>query len=108
MTNLAIAVFPNSDLRCMHDGLANIAIKSKLKINCFGLKPGQFVFFINTSKDKMKVFCPNNIICYIKSPRGPLSLETIRRLPETFNGTGFDYDAAVRKELEQRFFKATE
>lgn len=94
-----IGVFLNVDLRCNHSGLADIAKKKNVAVE--DLKKGQILVFMNSSKDKMKLFFANNFIGYYKSKNGKIDLSIIRYLPNTvFNINGeIDIETGVEKAL---------
>lgn len=93
-----LQVFLNVDLRNGHDGLAEIASGSR--INVLDLNPGQYVVFINGTKDKVKVYAANNVIAYHKSAHGRLEMGAIQLIPRCFKGGVLRYDDAVKKVLE--------
>jgi len=97
--NKVIRFFPDSDLRCGHDGLKKMAMRIAGKDPTL-LKKGEFIFFANTRLNSLKIFCPGNIICYLKSPDGRrLEMKTIQNLPNYFNGTSFNYTSALKQSL---------
>lgn len=98
--NKVFRYFANADLRCMHDGLADICKKNGIDVT--KLKRGEFVFFANSRFDRLKIYCANNVICYVKAPHGRLSADAIKYLPLTFNGSEFNYNSAVSKALGAR------
>ena len=63
------------------------------------LKPGQYVLFINSHKDKLKLYACNNVVAYLKLPSGQrLNMATIQLIPKAFRGTGtIDYDKALKE-----------
>ena len=99
-----IRVFLNADLRCGHDGLT--AMAKKEKINLAELEYGQFTVFINSKKDKLKVYAQNDVLAYYRSPHGRLEMRAIDKIPMAFRGYGFQFEDAVKKvllsELEKR------
>jgi hypothetical protein len=103
--NKIVQVFLGADLRNSHDGLTALA-KSK-KIDVTKLEPGQFVLFINHSRDRLKLFAANNVIAYLKVPSGRLNMATISLIPQAFHTTGkIEYDKVLRevliRELERK------
>lgn len=99
--NRVLHIFKESDLRCMHDGLSKIA-KTRAGVNLSNLKKGEFVFFINTSFDKIKIFCPNQMVCYLRSPQGRLNAEALKHIPNTFDGSDFSYGKALEAYLKTK------
>lgn len=91
--------FLNADLRCGHEGLATLAKQNGIDIT--QLQPGQYVLFINSHKDKLKLYASNNVVAYLKLSTGQrLNMATIQLIPKAFRGTGtIDYDKALREVL---------
>lgn len=99
-TTRILRFFPNADLRCMHDGLREIALENDIDPRT--LKPGEFLIFCNTKQTMLKIFAPGNTIAVTKSPDGRrLDLNVIRFIPRFFNGTEFNYDEALRAVLKK-------
>jgi len=95
----ALQVFLHSDLRCGHEGLAAIAKKEKINVN--KLAVGEYVIFINTERNKVKLYAANNVVAYLKLPRGHIEMRTISLIPKAFAASGrIDYDELLRETLE--------
>lgn len=100
----ALQIFLNADLRNGHEGLEILAKKEKIKIST--LMPGEYVIFINSSKDKIKLYAAHNVIAYLKLPRGKIDLRTISLIPQAFNASGrIDYDELLKEVIEREFSK---
>jgi hypothetical protein len=99
VSNQLISVFPRTDLRCGHDGLTTLARKAKRDPST--LAPGQFMVFINNSQSAFKMFAANNTLVYYRSPRGRIDINTIRHIPNCFNGNALNYNAALKKSLTE-------
>jgi len=96
-----LRVFYDADLRCYHDGLAERAKKEGVDVK--NLKAGEYAVFINSKRDRIKVFAAENVIAYQKSEHGRLDLNALKRIPEVFESRGgFSYTKAVEKELIER------
>ncbi len=96
-----LQVFLNADLRNGHDGLELIAKERGVDPKL--LKPGQFIVFINSNKDKVKVFASYGVVAYLKQPHGKLDLSIISRIPEAFRASGrIEYDSTLKESLEER------
>lgn len=94
-----IRFFRDADLRCGHDGLREMAKKEG--IDPWTLEPGEFLVFANNRQNKLKIYAPGNVLCYVKSPDDRrIDLNIVRLIPRFFNGTEFNYDAAVREVLK--------
>src|SRR5687767_6054463 len=100
----ALQVFFDSDLRCSHDGLALVAKKAKIDVS--KLQPGEYVLFINSEKNKLKLFTANNVLAYLRLERGKLEERTISLIPEAFMASGkIDYEKALRQVIEKELGK---
>lgn len=100
MSSRVIQCYLNSDLRNGHEGLTALAKKNG--IHTGKLEAGQYVVFINSRKDRLKLYAANNVVAYLKLEDGrKIDLNTIRLIPQVFNGSGkIDYDRALRETLE--------
>lgn len=79
-------------------GLTLIAKEAGLKTE---LQPGEFIMFMNSAGDKLKVLCANNILIYLRS-KGRIEPLAIRYLPNCFNGNTFDLNRATMKALKTK------
>lgn len=96
-----IRFFPNSDLRCSHEGLRAVAKENG--IDPWGLSAGEFLVFANTSQTMMKIYAPGNIIAFLRHPlRHRIDLSLVQYIPRFFNGTEFNYEGAMKKMLTQK------
>lgn len=92
-----------------HDGLAKLLRKSTKRggadIDLAELGEGDLVMCMNKQGDKMKVIGHKGLVIgYLKLPnKRKIMLEAVQFIPTTFGGAGFDYDAACRSALAQRF-----
>lgn len=95
-----------------HDGLrallAKPANKGGASLNLDDLRTGDLVMVLNTAGDKLKVIGHKGLVIgYLKMPnKAKITLDALKFIPETFSGQGFDYDAACRKSLDERFGRA--
>jgi hypothetical protein len=98
MRSEIVQCFLNADMRNGHDGLAQLAKKHEL--NVLKLEPGQYIVFVNSARDRVKVYAASNVIAYLKLARGKIDMNTIQEIPKAFRGTGrIDYDAALKEAL---------
>lgn len=95
-----LRVFINADLRAGHDGLSKLAKDNGL--NTQQIEPGSFLVFINTAKDKLKVYASNQVIAYLRLPKGKINMNTIRELPRVFNGSRINYSEALKIAVEKQ------
>lgn len=96
----ALQVFMNADLRCSHDGLSALAKAQNIDVS--KLEPGEYVLFINSGKNLLKLYAANNVIAFLKLKTGKIDLKTIRLIPQAFNASGkIDYDKTLREVIER-------
>jgi hypothetical protein len=96
-----IQCFFDADMRNGHLGLAAIAKKDKIDVE--QIEPGQYVVFLNSAKNRLKLYAANGIVAYYYKPGMKIDLHVISEIPRAFLGSGrLDYDAALRKTLEKR------
>ncbi len=95
-----LQVFLGADLRNGHEGLALTAKQEKIDVAA--LAPGEFVIFINTKQDKLKLYTASNIVAYLKLPEGKIDLRVIQMIPKAFKASGkIDYDKHLKEIIEQ-------
>lgn len=101
--NKILRVFLNTDMRCNHLGLKKVA--EEHKINLDRLREGEHVCFINRTRTMLKVYSKNDIISFMKSPKGqPIDLRVLELIPKAFQTKGgFTYTKLLRKSLASRF-----
>lgn len=96
-----IQIFLGADLRCCHDGLAEIARKQK--INVTELSPGEFVIFINTCLNRIKLYTANEVVAYLKLKTGKIDMRTISLIPKAFMASGkIQYDESLKNILIEK------
>lgn len=93
-----VRCFLDVDLRLGHLGLALVSSKKGVRIET--LSQGEFVMFLNRDQNKLKLYAANNVIAYLRLPRGHIDLRTIQMIPSSFHGGKIDYPYAVRKMLD--------
>lgn len=104
MAGSILQVFLNADLRCGHDGLAQLAKKHGM--NVAKIESGQFLIFINGQRSKVKIYAASNVIAYLKLDKGRLNMDTIREIPRVFAAKGrMDYDEALKLAVEKSLSK---
>ena len=86
-----------------HDGLRTF-LKKYAKLDLDSLEEGDLVMCINKHGDKLKVIGHRGLVLgYLKMPgNAKIMKEALQWIPNTFGGSGFDYDAACKKVLEKR------
>lgn len=91
-------VFLNADMRNQHDGMKALAKSEKIDIE--KLEVGEIVLFINSEKNRIKLFGAKNVLAYLKLDRGKIDMRTIALIPKAFSGSGkIDYDKALKEVL---------
>lgn len=96
-----LQVFLNSDMRCCHDGLAKLAKENKVDVK--KLEPGEFVIFINSSMDRVKLYTANEVVAYLRLQKGKVDLRTISLIPRAFMASGkFQYDESLKEIILER------
>lgn len=92
-------VFLNVDFRNQHEGLAAVARKAGL--DPAKLQPGQFVVFLNSKKDRIKLYGAHNVVAYHKSETR-IDMTVLPRIIQAFNRHGtIDYDSVLRQRLTE-------
>jgi hypothetical protein len=96
-----LQVFEDADLRCSHDGLGEIALKSKIKLK--ELEEGEYVVFFNTTRTHLKIAAAHNVIAHSKMEHGRFyDLGCIQNVVRAFHNTGrIEYDEALKERLEE-------
>ena len=102
MKNRLLHVFFDVDLRQSFTGL----IKTLQTKNNSNLKQGDFVLFMNSKQDMIKMFCSStNCLLQFKNPRGRINSQTVADLPNYVQGNSLDYNSALKKVLMKRLGK---
>lgn len=96
--NQLVRYVPDADLRLGYTGLNKL-------VPLTNLGKGEFVAFVNRAQTKVKLATQNDMIAYYRHSRGRLDPRVIRHLPEYFNGSEIDYNAAVTKMIRRSFPK---
>lgn len=97
-----LQVFLDSDLRLGHPGLARLANKNGIKVGELGV--GEYVMFVNVKKNKLKLYAANEIVAYLRLPKGSIDVRTLALIPKTFESRGrLDYDGDLRTVIEREF-----
>lgn len=103
-----IQIFFKADLRCQHDGLAQIA---KLKgVDVTKIKPGEFVVFVNAAKNRLKLFAANGVVAAWRARAGQeINMLAIAEIPAAFAATGeLKYSDALKAAIEKQLAKKEE
>jgi hypothetical protein len=92
--------FLNADLRQGHDGLEKLARQNNIDVT--RLHPGQYVVFVNSHRDKVKVYAANGVVAYYRHTGGRIyDLRVLQEIPKAFNGTAtFNMDTALKTVVE--------
>lgn len=101
--NKVTRIFLNTDLRCQHNGLALVAGKENVRLD--KLKPGEHVLFINTKRDKVKMYSRNGVLSYYKQ-KGRLDIEAVAKIPAAFGELNeLTYVKSLRDVVKARLSK---
>jgi hypothetical protein len=95
--------FPNTDLRCGHDGLFKLAVQKGCSPNSLG--KGEFLAFVNRKQTSIKLYASGEVIAYLRLTKGRLDPKVIQHLPEYFDGTQIHYDKAMVSVFNKQFPK---
>lgn len=91
-----IRFFPDTDLRCGHDGLSEIAKEHKINVQSLGA--GEFVVFTNRKKTAVKLYAANYTVVHQRMVGGAkIDMRVISLIPKYFNGTKINIDGAVKE-----------
>lgn len=92
--NRIIQFFPNADLRCNHQGLTQLAKKSR--VNPGKLKKGEYAVFMNRLRTQLKILTWQNLLINYKHTAGEfIDLQTIKEIPNYLDKGRFQYNKAV-------------
>lgn len=93
-------IFFDTDLRNGLDGLIDVAKKRNVDID--KLKKGDFLVFVNTKRDKMRLVPCKDLFANYRSPTGRIELNMIRHIPEYFDGSELGFSKALEKALREK------
>ncbi len=106
MSAKIIYVARDVDLRLGHEGLIRVLNRSKFmkerEQTVENLPISSLIFCINTQKTKLKAIGGHGMVLgYVRTPKNQRLYEkALQYLPETFGGSGFDYDAASKRAMK--------
>lgn len=85
-----------------HPGLMELAKRFKMDVTKLG--DDDLLMFLNRDRSKLKILGKQGIVLgYLRMPGSQkIMLEAIQYLPQTFGGSGFNYDDALKKALVER------
>lgn len=107
--NKVLHVIPQTSMVNGHAGLLEVVKQSKLKVNPEELKPGEFIIFINTPFNAVKLLAANNVLIYYKHPKGHmLNYEALRLVPTFFDGQQLNYPAALKSIIKKKYPEITD
>lgn len=100
MAQKIVRVFLNVDMRNGHDGLASVARDYDISVDT--LSAGEYLVFINSRRNKMKVYAVNNVVAYMKTDKSVIDLNAVRYVPEAFTAEGeLNYSKALARSVEE-------
>lgn len=84
-----LQIFLNTDFRNGHEGLETMAKAEKIDVHA--LQAGHYVIFLNTARDRIKLYAAGNTIAYKKMRQGErLDLRALKHIPSAFNGSALN------------------
>jgi hypothetical protein len=98
--------FLNADLRLGHPGLTALA-KKEGRISTSDLAPGDYLVFINSHRNKIKIYGASEVVAYHRMGKGDvIDPRVIARIPQAFLGASkFEYDSILREVIEESLAK---
>lgn len=111
-TGSIVRVFLDADMRCSQPGLSALALKHKFKVEELG--HGEFLIFINSKRNKLKLYAGGDVLAYYRMAKGErLDMRVIQKIPRAFMGTGkLNYTeelrTVIREELARRHLSPLE
>jgi hypothetical protein len=104
MSGKILQCFLNVNMQNGHDGLADICKTNGIKVK--EIEPGSYVVFINTARDKLKLYAAGQVLAYLRLEKGQkLNMQVIKELPRVFDGRQINYDLALKKVIEDMMAK---
>lgn len=105
MKNKVIQVFLDTDMRYSFHGLIQICTENKIKIE--EKEHGEFIVFLNTKRNYLKIIACNGteypILAAYQVPNRIIDLRIISHIPKAFNASGrFEIDKATQVFLESK------
>lgn len=98
-----VNVFLGIDMRMGHPGLIDLAKKNG--VDLLNMEPQTACVFISRNKLRMKTFCYNGVLCYMRAMdiKRPFDLDSINEFPRAFDKNGqMNYAKALRATLEKK------
>lgn len=93
----ATHLFLESDFRCRHNGLIEMARKKGVTISA--MAPGTSAFFFNRALDKVMVLSPNGVLAYARFPKG-ITCESLNAFPSAVTpGTSIVIPKTISKKI---------
>ena len=100
--NKIVRIFLDADMRCQHDGLADMARKKNIDIR--QLPFGEHVFFVNKAKNRLKMYSSGNVIGYLRLYKGVLDMRALARIPMVYGSTvELKYNKSLKAVLKANF-----
>lgn len=100
-TGRILQIISDVSMANSHDGLTAIAKKHGLDTK--NIEVGTYLVFINSKKDKMKIYAASETIAYVRLARGRhIDLRVIAEIPRVFTGRRVNYDQALELMINKR------
>jgi hypothetical protein len=86
----------------VHMGLAFNGLGDILKKNRIN-PSGSHVVFLNKKRNKFKLLINDKYLVYHDNKNNPVSMDSIRHLPQAFVGEKFDFSKSVEAAIREKF-----
>ena len=100
--NRIVRIFLDVDFRNQHDGLAKLARENNVSVG--SLKDGEHIIFINTARNKIKMYSNRDVLSYMRLPSGrKVDLEALVEMTKCFKGDiKVSYKTALTKKVKDK------
>lgn len=99
-----VRYFADTHLGNGHNGLAKLAKKNGIDME--DLSWGEFLVFMNSRQNMLKMFTRGGMIAHLRMPGGAkIDPRTIPLLPRFFSGGELRYDRAIEAVIRKEFGK---
>lgn len=103
MANKIVGYVMGISMHLSHDGLKEVALTQRPKIDLEKLNPGEFVLFSNNAFTAVKIFGSGNTFIYHRAKANrTLNPRALMHAVECFDGVEFAYPQALAKAIEEQ------
>ena len=101
MKNRVVRIFLDVDFRNQHTGLSLVASKHKVDVDA--LKDGEHLIFVNSKRNKIKMYSSRGVLSYLRLKKGVIDLNTLVEIPKCFShNLSVSYDKALTKVIKNK------